>query len=57
MVPLTVALLLVGRDGVMDEGLDAVVCKIALEGITMRSENREKVADVVTWTCDGLNSN
>jgi hypothetical protein len=45
---LPIALLAMGRDGIVNLGLHAVVEEIALEGIALRAEDGEDVPDAVT---------
>ena len=44
---LSVALLLMGRDGVVDEGLDAVLLEVLLQAVALVAEDGEEVVDIV----------
>lgn len=44
---LSVALLLMGRDGVVDEGLDVVLPEVLLQAVALVAEDGEEVIDVV----------
>ena len=44
---LSVALLLMGWDGVVDEGLDIVLLEVYLQAVTLVAEDGEEVVDVV----------
>ena len=51
-IPVFIALLLVGRKGIMDLGLDAVVSEVTLEFVTMLTEDWEDVIDAVAISKD-----
>ena len=44
---LSVALLLMGWDGVVDEGLDAMLSEVLLQAVALVAEDGEEVIDVV----------
>ena len=47
MVPRGIATLLVRRNGIVNHGLYAVVCKILLKFVTTGGENGEDVVDTL----------
>ena len=47
VVPRLVTLLLMRRNGIVDEGLDAVFRQMGLQRVALLAQNREKVIDVV----------
>ena len=47
VVPRPVTLLLMRRNGIVDEGLDAVLRQMGLQRVALLAQNREKVIDVV----------
>lgn len=53
LVVLLVARLLVGWNGVVDEGLDAVVAEVLLQGVAVGGEDGEDVIDVVAFVHQG----
>ena len=46
-VPRLVTLLLMGRNGIMDEGLDAIFRQMGLQRVALLAQNWEEVIDVV----------
>ena len=51
-IPLRIAFLLVGRNGIMDHGLHTIVGEVLLELVTMGTEDSEDVIDAIAGGLD-----